>query len=573
MTDRLTPFSPEQVRVGGEIRRRMDLTAGKILHHLDVEHCFVRHYRERRERPEVPGGFTGYGMFLDAVVKAAVHGIGGEEMRKFKEFRIAELISTQSADGAITAFSGKPGFWDNHDQAYLIQAFTLDHRRFGNRDALKAALRLGEFLIGRRTGVNIGLETAFLMLFSESGDRRFLDYCRNEFKLEESLDVYDRMLKVNGVAHVYTWIARVLAQLQYAQLTGKHDETLFAGARELYRRVFEGGYASVTGSCSGGLNWGELWDDSQTGLGKWGETCVSAYLLRCTAKMFEFEAAGRYGDLYERILYNAFFGAQSEDGLRQRYFIPFNEPGEWYEHETYCCPNNLRRMMFELSDAIYFRTPDGIAVNLYTDSELRTETAAITQKTRYPESEEVELRIDADGEFALYLRIPSWCSGATVRVDGAEYRGEPGGWLRIFRRWRPGTELRLRLPMPVRLVRGTMAQSGKVAVMRGPLVYAVEQERNGRSGNVLDLLTIEHPERSAAEPGGIRIPCICPNQGHPRWEILFTRFSEEKRTRTYFPLVSGPETAEDELFRKTETQPGNQPKEKGESHETALHAY
>jgi len=487
-------------------------------------------------------------MLLDAVVKAAMHGIGGGEMVEFKKFRFAELIATQSADGAITIFSGAPGFWDNHDQAYMIQAFVLDHRHFGNGDSLAAALRLGEFLIRRGTSLNLGLETAFLMLFQESGDRRFLDYCRNEFKLTEPLDVYDRMIPVNGIAHVYTWIARVFAQLQYAQLTGEACEALFSGARELYCRVFSD-YSSISGSCSGGISWGEVWDDSQAGLGRWGETCVSAYLLRCTAKMFEFDANSVYGDLYERVMYNAFFGAQSADGFRQRYFIPFNEPGEWYGNETYCCPNNLRRMMFELPDAVYFEAPDGIAVNLFTDSELSTPNAKLRQKTGGPESEEIELRVESDSEFALYLRIPSWCTEARIRVDGTELRGKCGNWFRLFRKWNGSTEIRIYFPAPVRLIRGTMAQTNRAAVMRGPLVYAVEGERNGLSGHQLDLLTIDNLQPFTLVPEGIRIPCVIPNGKHPHPDVLFTRFSEEKHSRTYFSLTSGKGICDDELYK------------------------
>ena len=44
-------------------------------------------------------------------------------------------------------------------------------------------------------------------------------------------------------------------------------------------------FSSVTGSCSGGIFWGEIWDDSQIGLGRWGETCASAYLMRLSAAM------------------------------------------------------------------------------------------------------------------------------------------------------------------------------------------------------------------------------------------------------------------------------------------------
>ena len=181
------PFAPHAVRLGGEIRHRMDLTGEKILHHLDVEELFVRHFRHRSMKPEVPGGFAGYGMFLDAVVKAAIHGIGGDEMLRFKTERLAELIDTQSEDGAITIFSGPPGYWDNHDQAYMIQAFVLDYRHYGNERALQAALRLGNFLIHRKTSVNLGLETLAV---------RMKQYCENALTVAKYLEANDKVESV-----------------------------------------------------------------------------------------------------------------------------------------------------------------------------------------------------------------------------------------------------------------------------------------------------------------------------------------------------------------------------------------
>lgn len=541
MNLKFQPFAPDAVQLGGEIRRRMELTAAKILHHLDVENVFVRHFRHRSEMPDVPGGFTGYGMFLDALVKAAMHRIGGDETNRFKTERLAELIATQSADGAITIFSGKPGFWDNHDQAYMIQAFVLDHRYCRNENALQAALKLGHFLINRGTTVNLGLETAFLMLTEESGDCRFSDYCRDVFKLDQSIDAYDRMIPVNGVAHVYTWIARCLAQLQYMKLTGNDTALLREGTQELYRRIFSG-YSSISGSCTGGFFWGELWDDTQIGQGKWGETCASAYLLRCTAKYLEFDADPQLGDLYERVMYNAFFGAQSEDGLRQRYFIPFNEPGEWYEHETYCCPNNLRRMMFELSDAVYFKTPDGVAINLYTDSVLTVPDAVIRQKTDYPESGSVEITISARKAFTLTLRIPGWCRHAVVQGELVS-----AGWFNMEIP-EAETHITLQFPMEVRQIRGNMAQARRIALLRGPLVYAVEMERNQLSGHAMDLLTIDNTKPFSVTSEGIETTCLIPNQEPPERKVLFTRFSSEKRTRTYFPAVSTESVMNDSLF-------------------------
>lgn len=536
MSNGFKPYPVRAVSVGGEIRRRMDLTADKILNHIDISRLFADHYRNRTEHPAVPGGFTGYGMFLDAVVKAAAHGIGGEPMKHLKETRIAELTATQDKAGAITVFAGAPGKWDNHDQAYLVQAFSLDHRIFGSRASLDAAVRLGDFLIGRKTGMNLGLETAFLMLYRETGEKRFLDYCRNEFKLEESIDFYDRTTPVNGTAHVYTWIARVLAQLQYARLTGSRNPELLAGARELYRRVF-GPYSSISGSCSGGIYLGEVWDDSQTGLGQWGETCVSAYLLRCTAEMFRWEPESVYGDLYERILYNAFFGAQSADGLRQRYFIPFNEPGEWYEHETYCCPNNLRRMMFELPDAVYFEAGDGgTAINLYTDSVLTLPTRTIVQRTEYPASERVALTVEATKPFTLTYRVPGW--SRNEKTAGWATKPIPAG----------KTEWTLEFPMRTRWIAGTRAQQGRAALMRGPVVYAVDSKANNLTGFEMDLLTIDGRKQPKVRGRIIRVPCIIANQRHREQDVIFSRFSDESRTRTYFPAASQIGIESDALF-------------------------
>lgn len=68
---RWTAFRPGEVTVGGEIGRRLEVTADRMLHHIDFENAFAKHFRTRKEKPDVWGGFAGYGMVLDAVVKAA----------------------------------------------------------------------------------------------------------------------------------------------------------------------------------------------------------------------------------------------------------------------------------------------------------------------------------------------------------------------------------------------------------------------------------------------------------------------------------------------------------------------
>ena len=87
----LVPFLPGEISVGGEIGQRMTVTVDKMLHHTDIENVFVKPFRERKEIPDEPGGFAGYGMFLDGLVKAAAHGIGGGETVKAKTRLLKEL--------------------------------------------------------------------------------------------------------------------------------------------------------------------------------------------------------------------------------------------------------------------------------------------------------------------------------------------------------------------------------------------------------------------------------------------------------------------------------------------------
>jgi DUF1680 family protein len=94
--------------------------------------------------------------------------------------------------------------------------------------------------------------------------------------------------------------------------------------------------------------------------------------------------------------------------------------------------------------------------------------------------------------------------------------GEPAalvvdnGLALISRTWQPGDVVELTLPMPVRTVtaHALVADTvGKVALQRGPLVYAVEAIDNDRA--VLDLFLEAQPDFDATfEPdllGGITV--------------------------------------------------------------------
>jgi DUF1680 family protein len=62
-------------------------------------------------------------------------------------------------------------------------------------------------------------------------------------------------------------------------------------------------------------------------------------------------------------------------------------------------------------------------------------------------------------------------------VDGTRKAAEAGAYAVIRRTWSAGTPVRLRLPMDIRLVGShprVQANTGRVAIARGPLIYCIE---------------------------------------------------------------------------------------------------
>ncbi len=96
------------------------------------------------------------------------------------------------------------------------------------------------------------------------------------------------------------------------------------------------------------------------------------------------------------------------------------------------------------------------------------------------------------------LRIPSWCEGgASIEVNGEEFTGpvSPGSYAKIRRPWRRGDAVRLRFPMPVRRVEAhpyVAEDAGRVALMRGPILFCVE----GADNPVVDPRDVVLPDEA-----------------------------------------------------------------------------
>ena len=123
---------------------------------------------------------------------------------------------------------------------------------------------------------------------------------------------------------------------------------------------------------------------------------------------------------------------------------------------------------------------------------------AVEMRVRKPATRGRKVRIAVRPErpaaFTLALRIPGWCRGAALKVNGAPPavgRIVKRGYAHITRRWASGDVVELTLPMPVERVEANpklRADCGRVALQRGPVVYCLEEMDNGADLSDITLL-------------------------------------------------------------------------------------
>ena len=492
--DVLTPLDLGQVKVGGEIGRRIDVTINNNLLVLDVEKDFLAPFRART----APNGYIGLGKLINSAVQFAAYS-RSEKVLALKKHLVEEAIKTQEPDGYIGMTAAPTrmwSLWDIHEMGYLILGLTSDHHYFGEKASLDAARKLADYVLQRwptmpadwpqqtRIATQMiitGLERSLLTLHRETGDQRYLDFLIRQRALPEwNLGiVIGRRELLEG--HIYAYLAPCLAQLELYRL--QPDEKLLRPTQRAIQFLTAQDGMVITGAAGQC----EIWTDDQDGGGDMGETCATAYQLRVYNNLLQLEGNPRYGDLIERTIYNTLFAAQSPDGRRIRYYSPLEGNRVYHSGDTWCCPNNYRRIIAELPTMVYYRAGAGLAVSLYTPSEATIDldggvSLRIQQETDYPTSGHVVIRLDPSkpAEFPLQLRIPRWCGKVAVTVNGQPWKKRlpPGEFSPIERRWTAGDRVTLDMPMSWRLVLGRKRQSGRAAVMRGPVVFCLNPARN-----------------------------------------------------------------------------------------------
>ncbi|GEL10514.1 hypothetical protein SAMN05192550_0447 [Flavobacterium glycines] len=242
------------------------------------------------------------------------------------------------------------------------------------------------------------------------------------------------------------------------------------------------------------------------------ETCANIGNVLWNWRMFQITADAKYTDVLELALYNSVLSGMNLDGNKFCYNNPLNVSAdlpfeqrwsntrEGYIALSNCCAPNVTRTVAEVANYAYSLTNKGLYVNLYGSNNLNTTTeegAAIQlhQQTNYPWDGAITITIDKapKGNYALFLRIPGWSNGATIKVNGEEIgaNAASGSYVTVERQWKKGDVVSLNIPMPVQLMEANPLveeTKNQVAVKRGPIVYCLESDGISKPGSVNEVI-------------------------------------------------------------------------------------
>jgi len=230
-TEKLTPLNITQVKIGGEIGRRIDITINNNVLVLDADREFLLPFQQRNRQ----GGYIGLGKFIDSLVRFAAH-TNNEKVLNLKKHVVYETIKTQEEDGYVGICVPERRMWqlwDIHEMAYIVLGLTNDYKYFGGKSSLEAAKKLADYIIRRwsiepnqKTNgwisvyvATTGLEEAMLALYEQTNDKRYLDFCIDHRKLPDwnAGIIQGRWGNLEG--HAYYHLGRCLAPVSYTHLT------------------------------------------------------------------------------------------------------------------------------------------------------------------------------------------------------------------------------------------------------------------------------------------------------------------------------------------------------------------
>ena len=359
-----------------------------------------------------------------------------------------------------------------------------------------------------------------------------------------------------AVGHAVRAVYLYSGMADVARISG--DEKLFEACEKIWDNIVNQ-KMYITGGI-GGTHIGEAFSfnydlPNDTA---YAETCASIGLVFFARRMLEISANSKYSDVMERALYNGVLSGMALDGKSFFYVNPLEVlPTACHKDERKfhvkpvrqkwfgcaCCPPNIARLLSSIGSYAYTENEDTLFIHLYMGGKLEKtvgdKTVDICIESQFPWNGDVKIKVHAEhAKMKLALRIPGWAD--TFTVSKSEYTIKDG-YLYLEQEWSED-EITISFPMETRLVEAdyrVRENIGKVAVLRGPFVYCLEEMDNGKNLHLLSIKKQTDFTLSTSEITGNTYTKILCNGYRilPNTTGLYSAYATPKKEETTIALI------------------------------------
>jgi DUF1680 family protein len=522
---------PDQVHLTEWIGDRVDANEANRLAKLDPARL-LEGYRKRPGRQSWDGEHVG--KWLHAATLAWAN-TGDKALREKLDYVAAELVKCQLEDGYLGTYLEKDRWteWDVWAHKYNLIGLITYMRYTGNMGPLSCCRRMGDLLCNTfgdepnkrdilKAGYHVGMAPTsvlepMVLLYRLTGEPRYLDFCKyilraweqpNGPKIVSTLLTLKRVDKV-GNGKAYEMLSCLNGALEYYRTVGEPkilEACLNAWQDITVNRLY------ITGAAS----YGELFHDNfdLPNVNNVGETCVTVTWIQFNAQLLRLTGEARFAEQLEHAVLNQLFGAQKCDGSAWGYYVQMEGKKPYSSTlDGHCCLSSGPRGVALIPTFAWTTDNEGAVINLYGAGNatlaLHDQTPVhLKIDTLYPADEHIHITVGADKpkEFCVKLRIPDWCHGATVVLNGKSLVTErqTDGYMRIQRTWEKADQIDMTVKLEPSVITGNHRNEGKIAVMYGPLVLAADGaliRADGESGPSLPLGAIAAAGPTLSELG------------------------------------------------------------------------
>ena len=385
------------------------------------------------------------------------------------------------------------------------------------------------------------IELALMKLYDVTGDKKYADmakafvdrrgtrpnYLSEESKKDWFIDVWhdpNPYVEAYGQSHMpvreqktaeghavrAVYLYSAMADLAYEY----DDKELLMACDNLYQNIINKRMYITGGIGSSGMMERFTTDYDLPNDSNYSESCASIGLAMFCRRMAQITGDASYLDTMELALVNTVLAGIAMDGKSFFYVNPLEVwPDNCMEATSMahvkatrqkwfgcaCCPPNIARTLASLGEYICFTDDEGFFLNLHAGTEfscdMKSGRVAVKVETEFPWKGQTRICIEAisdvetiyknnetTAEGKVRVRVPVYAKNLCVTMNGQKITPViEKGYLIIDDKFSKDV-IDISFDMPAQIVYANpnvRADVGKVAVVKGPIVYCLEETDNG----------------------------------------------------------------------------------------------